>query len=249
MPIDDENAESAPDLPAESARKAEREARELAAADSRERAKPRAGVISLGRFAIGGLACLPLVLFALMFARFSSSERVLSGVSVAGVEVGGASRSEVERLLQQHAAQLAREPLKLQLGERQAAASLEELGVALDAPASASRALGVARSASWFSNALRYLAAVGRRESLGAETRVDRARFAAALDQVAPKLIEDAPLAGCVRVEDGVAAAIAPRSGRKLDVESSRRAVTEAVAQGRSQVTLSAITVTPELAP
>lgn len=247
MPTDEENAESATDLAADSARHEKRRSREPIA--SATNSKPQRRVISLGRLAIGGLACLPLLLFALMFARFSSTDRVLAGVSIAGVEVGGATRAEVERSLRDHLAHLAREPLKLELGAKQAAVPLEDLGITLDTAASASRALSVGRSGSFFSNASRYLAAVARRESLAAETRVDGPRFAAALAAVEPKLIEDPSLSGCVSVDNGVPSAIPPRAGRKLELEPSRKVVTDAVAYGRSHVTLTAVTVTPALAP
>src|SRR5687767_15352415 len=53
--------------------------------------------ISLGRGAVAGLACLPLLLFALGFARFAAGQKAIAGLSMAGVDVAGLPTAEVER--------------------------------------------------------------------------------------------------------------------------------------------------------
>jgi vancomycin resistance protein YoaR len=214
-------------------------------------ARLRGRVISLGRFAIAGLACLPLLLFALLFARFVSGQRALTGVSIGGVDVSGASAGELHQVLSERAAQLAHQRLTLQLGGKRASVSLEELGVSLAVADSTRRALGVARDAGWLSGALRYLRSSWTKEALPAALRVDRQRFDQALTRLQPSLIDDPPFPGTVSVENGVARALPPRPGRKLVGDEALRAVSEAVARGLVQapVVLHASEEVPKLVP
>jgi len=208
-------------------------------------------VISLGR-AIGvGLACLPLLLFALSFARFVTSQRVLSGVVLAGVPLGGLSAEDAARKLAERGRALAREQFRLELSGKATSASGSELGIELGVADSVSRALSVGRQGGAASNALRYLRSLGGGETLPASVRVDRPRFDAALAKVEQALIDDPPFVGGVAFEGGAARALAARPGRKLAVDAALAACIEAVALGRTgaPIALTAHTVTPVLAP
>src|SRR3954471_11754665 len=102
-------------------------------------------VISLGRVSALGLACLPLLLFALFFARFAAGERVLSGVVLAGVPLGGMSREAAQQRLAARGQALNAQKLQLVLGGKSAVATAEQLGLELVAHDSASRAIEVGR--------------------------------------------------------------------------------------------------------
>src|SRR5689334_6634508 len=118
--------------------------------------------ILFGRSQRIGLACLAVVFalaFALAFARFAGSQRVLSGVSVAGVQLGGNSRDEAEHKLRELAQQLALQKLLLELAGKQASTTTAELGLDLDVAASAARALDAARSGGVIGNVFAYLRA------------------------------------------------------------------------------------------
>src|SRR5258706_352932 len=104
-------------------------------------------VISLGRVHSIGLACLPLLLFALLFARFAASHRVIPRLTLGGVQVGGASAEETKRLLTERGRALAKEKLCFVLSAKQSCVSVEQLGLELVVADSVSRALGVGRSA------------------------------------------------------------------------------------------------------
>lgn len=223
----------------------------LSSGSSGADAPPKARVISLGRFAIVGLACVPLLLFALLFARFVSGERVLSGVSIGGVDVSGASAAELRHVLTERAGQLAREPLTLQLGSRRAKVTLEELGVSLAVADSARRALGAGRDAGRLSGGLRYLRSSWEKEQLPAALRVDRERFDSALSRLSPLLIEDPPFPGTVTVAGAVARAEPPRPGRSIAKEDALRAISAAAALGvgEAPIVLHARTETPRLPP
>lgn len=208
-------------------------------------------VISLGRAIALGLACLPLLLFALSFARFASSQRVLGGLSVAGVSVGGVTGAEAKQRLAERARKLAAEQLRFELNGKTASLPVAELGLELSVDASVARALGVARSGGTFANALHYLGALTGTEELPAVVRIDRARFGAALSKVEGQLIEDLPKPGGVAIEAGVARAVPAAPGRKIAVDAALAACGGSIALGQTGkvVSLQAHTSTPELAP
>ena len=208
-------------------------------------------VISLGRARVIGVACLPLLLFALFFARFAASQKLAPGLTLAGVKVGGLSRDETKRRLAERAAVLAKEKLRVALGSKESSVTVEELGLELLVDDSASRAMTVARNSGVLSNAFRYLRSAWTEETLPAALRVDGPRFDSALAKLEAALIDDPPVAAGITVENGVASAIAPRAGRKIPRDSALAACLAAVGLGRTQavVTLAASTLTPALEP
>jgi len=213
-------------------------------------ARPHQRVISLGRAQIVGLTCLPLLIFALLFARFSSNQRVLGGVSVAGVDLGGQRADEARRHLLERARALSAEKLQLVLGAKSASLTVEELGAELVPADSATRAMAEGRSSNTPANALRYLRSWFGQNALPGVVRIDPARFAAALAKIEPALVDDAPFAGGIAFENGAARALPPRAGRKIALDAAKSAVSAAVSTGhvRTPVVLSAQTVTPQLA-
>jgi vancomycin resistance protein YoaR len=207
--------------------------------------------ISLGRAIAIGLTCLPPLLFALFFARFAVSQRVLSGVTLAGVRLGGASAAEAKQRLVERGRGLAKEKFRFVLGGKEVSVAVEELGIELSIPESTARAMAVARGGGTFSNALRYVRALGAADELPAVVHVDRPRFAAALAKVEAGLIDDAPFLGGVAIENGAVRALPPRPGRKIAFDEALRACSDAVALGRvtsSPIALAARTMTPVLA-
>jgi vancomycin resistance protein YoaR len=206
--------------------------------------------ISLGR-AIGiGLACLPLLLFALSFARFAASQRVLSGVTLAGVPLAGASAQDAKQRLAQRNRTFAQEQVRLELAGKSANLLGSELGIELSVADSVSRALAVGRQAGVLGNALRYFRSLWSEEQLAAVVHVDRPRFDAALAKVELALIDDPPFAGGIVIEGGAARALPARPGRKIPVNVALGACSDAVALGHTGagVTLTASTITPLLA-
>ena len=217
----------------------------------RGRSPQRKRVISLGRAIALGVACLPLLLFALAFARFAGSQRVIGGLSVASVKLGGLPAEDAKRRLAESARELAREQLRLELNGKSALVPVAELGIELSVDASVAQALGVARKGGTFSNGLRYLSSFVSAEQLPAVVRIDRARFAVALQKVEGELIDDLPRLGSIVIESGVARAVPAAPGRKIAVDAALAACTGAVAFGQTGkgVVLTARTLTPVLAP
>lgn len=219
---------------------------QIEAASERQHAPKR--VISLGRALGAALACLPLLLFALGFARFAMGQKVLDGVSVAGLVVAGDPATEVERKLAGHAQSLARQNLRVQVAAKHATLPFAELGVEILPRESAARALAVGRSAGTFANALRYLSSLWRKDAQPAALRVDQAKLEAAIAKLEAALIDDPPFAGGLSVEAGRPKPAPPRAGRKIARNVARQSLTQAVALGGSSVTLTTETHAPTLA-
>jgi vancomycin resistance protein YoaR len=213
----------------------------------RERTTKR--VISLGRVLAGGLACLPLLLFALGFARFSMGQKALGGVTIAGLAVAGAEGPEVEHKLAEHARGLAHRKLEVRIAAKRSTVAFTELGIEIAVRESAARALGVGRSAGTLPNAVRYLRSLWLVDPQPAVLRVDQAKLEASITKLETALIDDPPFAGGLGVEAGRLKPQPPRAGRKLARAAARQALTQAVALGGSSVTLSTETHSPTLAP
>lgn len=209
--------------------------------------------ILLGRAKLIGLTCLAVVFvlaFALLFARFAGSQRVLSGVSVAGVSLGGSSREEAERKLRDLATKLSEQKLQLGLGGKRATTSAAELGLELDVAGSTARALAAARSSGALGNALAYLRASFAGTSLPGVVRADPARFEQALHRLEPQLIDDPPFVGGVVIEAGTPRLAPARPGRKIAVAEARAACLAMLAEGRTgALELHAKLESPQLSP
>src|SRR5215207_1492279 len=212
---------------------------------------PAKRVISLGRAKVAGLACLPLLLFALGFARFELGHSVLAGLSVAGSNAAGLSATELEQRIETRARALAKQPLRVRVAGKEAALTPAELGLDLAARPSAERTLAVGRNAGLFLNAWRYARSFWAKEQVLGVVRVDQARLDAALGGIEAKLIEDPPFPGGIEVEQGIPKAAPPRSGRKIARRAAQRELERAVAEGGTAavVALPSETFAPTLAP
>lgn len=195
-------------------------------------AQPRR-VISLGRAAIAGLACLPLVLFALAFARFASGYAAVSGLSIAGIDVSGLTAPQISSRLGERARLLAAQKLKLRVAQRDASLTPEELGLALAPEASAERALGVARNGGLAGNAVRYLRSFWSREELAAQVRVDAPRLRAVFDRLDTELIDAPPFPGGLAVVGSEVSVAPARSGRKIARSAAQEALSLALGSAR----------------
>jgi vancomycin resistance protein YoaR len=211
---------------------------------------PRRRVISLGRAAGVGLACFPLLLFVFAFARFEAGNTALSGLTVAGVDVGGLSQAQIAARLEERARLLATQKVRLRVGAKEAGVSADELGLQLVARASSERAVALGRDGSFFGNAGRYLRSWWARQELPAQVHVDTPRLQAAFDGFDRSLIDDPPFPGGVVVEAGRAKAAPARSGRKIARGEAQAALARAFATGQvaAPISLATETQTPSLA-
>ena len=211
--------------------------------------------ISLGRGVVAGLACLPLLLFALGFVRFATGQTAISGLSIAGIAVAGTAAPEIERRLIEQARALDKRQLEVQLGSKRSSIAVAELGVAIAPGDSAAQALAVGRRAGFFPNAFRYLCSFWHSDQQEAVVRVDGARLDAAITRLESALIDDPPFAGGLSIEGTAVKQLPPRAGRKIARGAVRHELRRRVALGfgagsaSAALVLSAEIVRPELAP
>jgi vancomycin resistance protein YoaR len=210
---------------------------------------PKRGRISLGRWHVVGLACLPLLVFALFFARFTASGRILGKVRIAGADVSGRSRNEAEQLVSERGRALARNKLRLALGSASTELSAAELGIAIDVANSTARAASAGRTGDVFANAFQYLRSFFVEQRLAAALEVDHARFGQAMDRAEAALVDDPPFAGELTIEGKKPVVHPARRGRKISQNAALTAISEAFARGRTDapIALRADWVEPRL--
>lgn len=158
--------------------------------------------------ALVGLCALALVAGA---AVLLGSDRVLPGVSAAGVDVGGLSEARAEEAL---AAAWAGEGIVIRDGARTWTAAPDEIGIALDAQATADRAYDWGRSEGGVPGLFRALAGGVEIEPV---LTVDLNRAADYLDAAKDRIDVPAANAG-VRLVGGQAQVTPAAEGRVLDV-------------------------------
>lgn len=195
-------------------------------------------MISLGRLHVVGLACLPLLVFAIGYARFAGSDRVLSGITLGGVKVAGLSAPEAERKLTDEWRLLAARKLRLATGGASVELGIEELGLELRPHDSVARALAEGRDRGIFANACRYLSSFFSEERLPLALKIDPPRFAAALKRAEASLVPDPPFPGALTLEDAKPVVTPPRAGRTIPEDAALASISETVAQGRTGATV-----------
>jgi vancomycin resistance protein YoaR len=181
---------------------------------------------------------LPLLLFALGYARFAASDRVLAGITLGGVEVAGLSARDAERKLVDEWRPIAARKLRLATGNASMELGIEELGFELRPRDSVARALSMGRNQGLFTNAFRYLRSFFSEERLPLALKIERSRFATALKRAQASLVVDPPFPGALMLENAKPMVSPPRAGRTIPEDSALAAISETVAQGRTGATV-----------
>ena len=148
------------------------------------------------------------------FGLLLSSGQVLPGVSSVGVDLGGMDEAEAADAL---AAAWASQGVLLRDGDRSWSAAPAELGISLDAGATAAAALSWGRSDGGISGALQSLAGGVEIEPV---LSVDLSRLTAYLEQNRFHIDIPATNAG-VRLVNGQAVASPPAEGRELNIAAT----------------------------
>lgn len=147
-----------------------------------------------------------------------SSGNVPRGVSVAGVDVGGMSRTAAESKLREKIEPRLVKPIATKVGDMDAELDPKTAGLALDWNATLDRAGSqplspVTRITSFFTS-----------REVGVATQNDTAKLSAALEGLRASVDHD-PAEGTIRFEAGKAVAVDPKQGQKLDVDKATTAV------------------------
>jgi vancomycin resistance protein YoaR len=155
-----------------------------------------------------------------------SSGEVPRGVTVAGVEVGGESKADAERLLRDKLEPRLQQPLSLRAGDVDTKLNPADAGLTIDWDATLAQAgdqplSPITRLTSLFST-----------REVGVTTTTDDKKLAAAVETLRPQ-IDREPAEGTVRFEGVTPVAVDPKPGQKLDVPGTEKALVDGWAGGK----------------
>lgn len=176
----------------------------------------------------------------------SSADRILPGVRVTGIDVGGMTRSEALRTVSSEADALLDRQVRIRVGERQWDRSFEQFGVSAGVEEAVEEAFAVSGSFSWIARAYHRLIDNPVERSITIGYRYRRQPVRSLLEQAAAELDRPARDAA-VRLEDGELVFQRARKGQALDATSGVRTVMPALRSWRQEVWLPLEPVLPEV--
>lgn len=176
----------------------------------------------------------------------SRADRILPGVTIAGVDVGGMTKAEAVDAVRGSAAMTLQAELRLRARGRSWKVSLEELGQRSNATGSVNRALALGESMSAFSRFWHRF----NDESIGQEVELSYSG-AGRVDAVLTRIAHDVskkPRSADIAYDDGQVRFVKSRPGRALDFVQARASVRAALrSQAVDEVVLPVLKVTPKV--
>ncbi len=171
-----------------------------------------------------------------------SNGEVPRGVTVAGVDVGGESHADAERILRDRIEPRLKEPVELRAGDVDATVDPAAAGLTIDWAAT------LEHTGKQPLNPITRLTSLFSTREVGVITSTDDKKLDAALTALQPK-IDRAPAEGTVKFEGVKPVPVDPRPGQKLDVAGARSALVAGWASGDQvalPVAVTKVKTTPE---
>jgi lipoprotein-anchoring transpeptidase ErfK/SrfK len=175
----------------------------------------------------------------------SRADRILPGVSIAGVDVGGMTKAEAVAAVRVAAQEALQRPVELEAGKRSWSVTLEELGQRSNAVGAVNRALGLSESMGTFSRFWHRF----NDEPVDQEVELSFAgdgRVDAVLGRIA-RDVSVKPVSADITYADGKVVFVRPEAGKALDFAAARKAVRAGLRQGGSTVSLPMLKVQPKV--
>ncbi|MGH9001338.1 MAG: peptidoglycan binding domain-containing protein, partial [Acidimicrobiia bacterium] len=179
----------------------------------------------------GMLAALAVVAAAAVAERLIWDERVLPGVRLPGVAVGGDSFTDARRDIAAHAASLEDETFEAVAGGERFTFTAAEVGTDVDEEEAAAAAEAAGRNGNLLTQAFGAVLRRFRPDEVHLEVRYDGSRLEAEVDAWAER-IDRPPRDGQVRVDGASVVTVAPVEGRALVADGTVRVVQRALARG-----------------
>lgn len=197
-----------------------------------------AGIIVL---AVGGAA------FSAYRYERSHADRILPGVTIAGVDVGGMTKAEAVSAVREAATVALQRRVALQVRDRTWRVTLEDLGHRSNAVGAVNRALGVSDSMGTFSRFWHRINDDPVNEDLELKYSGD-GRVEAVLGRIA-RDVAVKPVNADITYDDGQVRFVEPEAGRALDFAEARRSLKAALRRGElSALSLPVLKVAPKIA-
>jgi len=181
---------------------------------------------------LGVLAILSLA-YVCSAAALREGDRILSGVSVAGVDVGGLSAAQAEEKLRRFAQEQLAGRAHLRFGQRVFAVKLSALGFSVDVQPAVRQALRMGRRETILASLSERVRVLRSGEQIAIPLRVNKRRLYAALEAVALSLNRP-PQDAQVVVRGSKLVVVPERVGLRLEVaETARRLLASRPLLGR----------------
>lgn len=209
-------------------------------------ARRHVGAIALAVAAAFVLLSIGGVSFAAYRYDQATSGRILPGVTIAGVDVGGMTRSEAIAAVQAKADERLSATLTLSAAGKTWTATPAELGQAASVDAAVDRALQASAAMGMFSRVWHRV----RHESVGLSLELTYGSGGSAVGDLVgsiAKQVVDPPLNADVSISDGKVVFQKAREGRELGVKVAEKRVLAALESGSLSVSLPVRPVQPKI--
>lgn len=196
--------------------------------------------------ALGSVLLLGGTAYAAYLYDAATEHRMLPGVNVAGVDVGGMSRSEAIDAVTEAAERSLARDIEVAVGDQTWHVTPLELGTSADVEAKVDAALAVNDQFSWHSRVVRRVLNRSTYRSFDLEyahqeTQIDR------FVEVVSRSVFQSPVNASVDVRGGKIRLTKPAAGRALMPAPSRESLMEAIAEGDDLVRFAVRTMRPKV--
>ena len=222
---------------------------------SRSRAKSRANarkvnhalprLSHIATVALVGTFFLFLVIVSgLTVYGFMRHDKAYNGVSIAGIDVGGKSRSEISTLIDTKFYEYQQQPITLVANDQEFDSTLSELGVTINKEATIDRAMQYGRSGSWWDRSIEWVQSSRETRDIEPVISIDSDVFNQRLSWFAPRIVAAPQNAYVDFSGSGDPTLVADIPGISINVDATRSLVMEEVLKlGTSPVALSLVSV------
>lgn len=201
------------------------------------------------------LACGLLAAAGLIFAagalaglEYSSHDRILPGVRVLGVALGGLTREEASAVLGPRATAILDQPIELRAEARQWATSARALGAQLEPLELATNAYAIGHTGPLLTRVRDQLRSLQADTDVPITSTAQGAAIDALLARVAADVDRTPRTAALDLADDGTITFQTSDTGVALDVSNAQTVVTRALAEGQASVDLPTRTLLPQIA-
>jgi vancomycin resistance protein YoaR len=179
---------------------------------------------------------------------YAYADRAYEGTRIAGVDVGGMTRSEVQAVVESRFAALPETEVVLTAGDKRFERTASELGVSIDTDATVARVMAFGRAGSPWDRSLQWSEGVLDGVEVRPALLIDETVFHAAMVELAPEVVF-APSNARVDIEQtGEASVVSDVPGLSINVTVSAEHVLDAlVDSGEGTVSLALISVPAEV--
>ncbi|MFM8322753.1 MAG: L,D-transpeptidase family protein [Chloroflexota bacterium] len=198
--------------------------RQSARRDASGGAPALSSALLLGLLGLSGLLALALGSLALVYAYYQASDRILPGVQVGGVPLGGLKRAEAAEVLQ--AGWQWESRIAVSNGIQTAGAVPAELGLRIDAGQTAARAHAVGHSGSMLLEWTQLVSALSGTWPVSPVVTLDEETARRGLEKLVPELSMPAKDAG-LSIQGTQISAVPGQLGYTIDLQAALRRLAE----------------------